>query len=239
MIRSRCWTRPSRAQDAGGRSTGSGAPAARAGHSVLTALVLSAVMLLPLAAQSKAQAPEREHAVRELSGNEVDAANLVGILAPHDKAPPELRARSLTTPKTSCAFFRKQRARGIAVEPQSDDVALQVHFPFNSAEVTPEAAATLDELGRALRDRSLATCCFEIQGHTDSVGSESYNQSLSERRARSVVDYLVDRFDIDPDRLLTRGLGESEPVADNATEEGRSRNRRVQISNLGYGDPKS
>ena len=68
----------------------------------------------------------------------------------------------------------------------------------------------------------------EVAGHTDSVGAESYNQSLSERRAKAVKSYLVERG-IDADRLTVRGYGESEPVADNATKEGRAENRRVEL----------
>ncbi|MBN1615428.1 MAG: OmpA family protein, partial [Deltaproteobacteria bacterium] len=67
-----------------------------------------------------------------------------------------------------------------------------------------------------------------IEGHTDSIASMSYNQALSERRADSVKQYLVEQFNIDPDRLTTAGYGETRPIGDNATAEGRQLNRRVQ-----------
>lgn len=197
--------------------------------------LLALLAVVPADGQSSAEPPR----VRELAPEELDARTLVDILTPREEAPPELRARSLSTPDVRCDFYRGQRARGIEVRPQSDDVALRVHFAFDSAQLTPEAKHSLDELGRALTDRSLAACCFEIQGHTDSLGSDDYNLDLSERRARSVVRYLVDRYAIDPERLLVSGLGEGDPIADNDSERGRSRNRRVQVSNLGYGSPES
>mgnify|MGYP001544294782 CR=1 FL=1 len=70
---------------------------------------------------------------------------------------------------------------------------------------------------------------IEVAGHTDSTGSEDYNQRLSERRAQSVVDYFKSRKIIDA-RLLTVGMGELRPVADNGTPEGRQLNRRVEIT---------
>lgn len=68
-----------------------------------------------------------------------------------------------------------------------------------------------------------------IVGHTDSEGSESYNQNLSETRAQAVADYLNTRQGISKTRLLVRGLGESRPIAPNDSEEGRSKNRRVEF----------
>ncbi len=70
---------------------------------------------------------------------------------------------------------------------------------------------------------------ISIQGHTDSDGDDAYNKDLSERRAAAVKDYLVETFDIDPDRLQTAGFGESQPVADNSTPEGKQQNRRVEL----------
>ena len=70
---------------------------------------------------------------------------------------------------------------------------------------------------------------IEIAGHTDSTGPDSYNQSLSERRANSVAAYLRSR-NVNSQRLITLGMGESRPIADNSTESGRAANRRVEIT---------
>jgi len=78
---------------------------------------------------------------------------------------------------------------------------------------------------------TLTTCeniQIEISAHTDSVGSESYNQGLSEKRAQSVVDYLSARG-LNRERLNSTAFGESNPIDDNATAEGRARNRRVEL----------
>jgi outer membrane protein OmpA-like peptidoglycan-associated protein len=69
---------------------------------------------------------------------------------------------------------------------------------------------------------------LEIAGHTDSTGSDAYNDSLAERRAASVGQYLIGQG-IDPRRVATRGYGKRQPIADNATESGRQKNRRVEL----------
>ncbi len=77
------------------------------------------------------------------------------------------------------------------------------------------------------------TIRVEIQGHTDNIGSDAYNQKLSERRAQSVVTYLVQNFGIDISRLTAKGYGESKPIASNDNAEGRALNRRVQFFIIG------
>jgi outer membrane protein OmpA-like peptidoglycan-associated protein len=110
---------------------------------------------------------------------------------------------------------------------------LRVTFPFDSAEITPEGRATLDVLGEALMDGRLSADRFEIAGHTDGVGDEQYNASLSDRRAQAVVEYLSGNFDISHERLLGRGYGETY-LADPDQPDGPE-NRRVEILNLGSG----
>jgi outer membrane protein OmpA-like peptidoglycan-associated protein len=110
---------------------------------------------------------------------------------------------------------------------------LRVIFPFDSAEITPEARQTLDVLGQALTDGRISADRFEIAGHTDGVGNESYNESLSAQRAQAVVRYLNENFGISTERLLGRGYGETY-LAD--PEDPRDpANRRVEILNLGSG----
>jgi OmpA-OmpF porin, OOP family len=111
-------------------------------------------------------------------------------------------------------------------------VALTVEFAFNSADILPQAAHTLQTVAEALQAPQLAGARLQIEGHTDSVGSDPYNLRLSERRARSVKQYLVRQYRLAPELLLTAGRGEQEPIADNATPEGRQKNRRVELVNL-------
>lgn len=101
-----------------------------------------------------------------------------------------------------------------------------VFFDFDKATLKPEGRTKLDEAVATLNRYS--DMRVEIQGHTDSLGTEAYNQGLSERRAKAVHDYLVSKG-ISASRLTTRGFGETQPVADNGTKEGRAQNRRVVL----------
>jgi len=103
---------------------------------------------------------------------------------------------------------------------------LKLLFDFDSAELRPESITELERLVTFMGDVSFATAL--IEGHTDSVGTEAYNLALSDRRAKSVFDYLTSRG-VDPARLSSVGHGELKPIADNATAEGRQLNRRVML----------
>jgi OOP family OmpA-OmpF porin len=101
-----------------------------------------------------------------------------------------------------------------------------VNFDFDRATIRPEGRVKLDSAVTILRNRS--DIRVELQGHTDSIGPDEYNQGLSERRAAAVKQYLVDKG-INASRIETRGFGESQPAASNETAEGRFQNRRVVI----------
>jgi OmpA-OmpF porin, OOP family len=101
-----------------------------------------------------------------------------------------------------------------------------INFDFDKADIKPEYAPILDEAVDILKERQGVKVV--VEGHTDSTGPEDYNQKLSERRAQSVRDYLA-KNGIAADRLETKGFGESKPAYDNATKEGRYRNRRVEF----------
>jgi len=103
-------------------------------------------------------------------------------------------------------------------------------FDFDKDSLKPEGRQLLDQV--AAQARSLTLDTVIAVGHTDSTGPEAYNQRLSERRAESVKAYLVSQG-IDANRVYTEGKGELEPVATNATREGRAQNRRVEIEIVG------
>lgn len=102
----------------------------------------------------------------------------------------------------------------------------EVSFDFNRADIKPTFRSSLDKLAQLLikYDRTVV----HVVGHTDSIGSDAYNQDLSERRAQAVGDYLAS-YGVPRQRLRTEGRGEREPRATNATEAGRQLNRRVEI----------
>ncbi|OIQ03591.1 MAG: hypothetical protein COS82_05180 [Zetaproteobacteria bacterium CG06_land_8_20_14_3_00_59_53] len=110
---------------------------------------------------------------------------------------------------------------------KAETIALTgVNFETNSDALTPASISILDGAVATLKKR--ADVRVEVGAHTDSRGKDSYNQQLSEKRAASVRAYLVGHG-IAGDRLTSRGYGESKPVADNATAEGRAKNRRVEL----------
>lgn len=102
---------------------------------------------------------------------------------------------------------------------------LLVNFDFDQTEVEPRYFPEIEELAEFLEQ--YPDVIAELEGHTDSMGSEAYNQDLSERRVNAVREVLIERFDIDASRVTTTGYGESQPVASNDTEAGRAENRRV------------
>jgi outer membrane protein OmpA-like peptidoglycan-associated protein len=106
-----------------------------------------------------------------------------------------------------------------------------VYFDIGKSTLRPESYPVLDDAAKILKDNP--KIMVEIQGHTDSQGSESYNQTLSDKRAYSVVQYLVKTQGIEIKRLKAIGYGESKPIASNETAEGRALNRRVEFVILG------
>ncbi|MGC1270548.1 MAG: OmpA family protein [Croceibacterium sp.] len=101
-----------------------------------------------------------------------------------------------------------------------------VTFPVNSTEISPGFRSTLDNVAQSMV--TYPNSLVDVMGHTDSTGSDSYNLDLSRRRAEAVGNYLVMRG-ISRARVATIGYGEQYPVADNTTEAGRAKNRRVEI----------
>jgi outer membrane protein OmpA-like peptidoglycan-associated protein len=122
------------------------------------------------------------------------------------------------------------RRRVAQIASQKPGIDLEVTFEFNSAVIGPKAVPTLVTLGRALGNPRLKGASFLIGGHTDAAGSDSYNQSLSERRAEAVKTYLVEQFKLSPDQLLAIGFGMGE--LKNTANPLSAENRRVQIVNI-------
>lgn len=198
--------------------------------------LFGATLVLALGARL-AVAQGESGVVHDLTGTEVTEEQLLEILTPKSGAAEPLRSRGLgVVSRPTCASQRREMTRGIAPRPVADVAAIKVHFAFDSAEVLPEAKRELEILARVLDSPQLSASCFRIEGHADSIGSNAYNDRLSQERAAAVVRQLVDAFQVDPGRLLAVGYGERNPIADNQTEEGRARNRRVQIANLGLGE---
>ena len=118
---------------------------------------------------------------------------------------------------------------GIDVTDNGDGILLNlpdVTFAVDSTEVSPSFQASLDKVAQSMVQ--YPDSLIDVYGHTDSTGSDQYNMALSQRRADAVSRYLISRG-VSSARLQAKGMGESYPVADNATADGRARNRRVEV----------
>lgn len=116
-----------------------------------------------------------------------------------------------------------------AVVVQEETIVIRdVHFEFNKATLTPADMDVLSTVATRLKQET-STAQLRVTGHTDSVGSDAYNQRLSEKRANSVVQYLVENGVPRASFVSVSGAGESQPVADNKTADGRAMNRRTEI----------
>ena len=129
------------------------------------------------------------------------------------------------------AELRRQTAgTGVDVVRQGDELLLRmpsgITFDYDSYTVKPQFRSTLEEVAHTLNGYNQTY--IDVLGHTDAIGSNEYNQRLSEQRAGAVRDYLVMQG-VSPVRIAARGYGETFPIADNSTESGRAANRRVEI----------
>jgi outer membrane protein OmpA-like peptidoglycan-associated protein len=136
------------------------------------------------------------------------------------------------------------RVKGVTnkmVDGTADDMSKQIaatgsvnlygiYFDTNKTDVKPESKPTLDEVGKLLANDT--TLKLKVVGHTDNVGTAEYNNDLSMRRAQSVVQALVTTYSVDASRLTPFGAGFTQPVASNDTDDGRAKNRRVELVKL-------
>ena len=137
---------------------------------------------------------------------------------------------------TACATARPGRSRSVSVS-RSPSIAankpkidLEIHFDYNSAEISKASMPAVQELGKALSNPSLKGSTFVVAGHTDAVGGETYNQDLSERRADTIKRYLVEKYGLTGSDLVTVGYGKTK-LKDTANP-ADPLNRRVQVVNM-------
>lgn len=174
------------------------------------------------------------------------AALVVSYLANKDKSSSERKKRMLRDAgigaivgggvgyymDTQEAKLRKQlRSTGVSVQRDGDNINLimpgNITFPTAGSDLRADFYDVLDSVALVLEE--FDKTIIAVAGYTDSKGSESFNQQLSEKRANSVASYLKSRK-IKPERFEVVGFGERNPIADNATAEGRAQNRRVELS---------
>ncbi len=194
----------------------------------IATLIIAAPVLAggPALAQS---GPSVDQIIKSLTPTgDVTKAGTRGIrLSP----PAETRGVTATTPVATQPNAAGKRAP--SAEPAAPTINLTVNFASGSADLTPQAIVVLDKLGAALASDGLLTYRFRIEGHTDTVGTRDFNNSLSGRRAEAVVTYIRDKYKVDPARLEAVGIGSQRPVVATADQVDEPRNRRVQVTNIG------
>ena len=122
---------------------------------------------------------------------------------------------------------REEVAQIASTKPNID---LDIQFDYNSAQIRKASMPAAEELGKALSNPSLRGSTFVVAGHTDAIGSEAYNQDLSERRADTIKRFLTDKYGINGTDLVTVGYGKDKPKDPNAPMD--PANRRVQVVNM-------
>lgn len=146
----------------------------------------------------------------------------------------ESRAQTSPSAEQFITALRPTKVRGIrhATGGPTSSISINVHFDTGSADLRPQDIEVLDELGKALASDALSPYHFQIEGHTDTVGSDEYNQMLSERRAAAVAQYLESRFGVSHNRLTAVGMGSKHPLVPTPPQTPEARNRRVRIANI-------
>ena len=122
---------------------------------------------------------------------------------------------------------REKIAEIAVTKPKID---LEIHFDYNSADISKDSMTSVQELGKALSNASLIGSTFVLAGHTDATGGQTYNQDLSERRADTIKKYLTDKHGITGANLVTIGYGKAKPKNPSAPMD--PANRRVQVVNM-------
>ena len=206
-------------------------------RSTIAALIIipSFLAVAPVSAQGN---PSVDQIIKSLIPmGDVSRSATRGIrLSPSTGAPVDARSSALPVahaPAKATKSPGTETSVGQPPQPAAPSVNLTVNFALGSAELTPQAIAALDDLGKALSSDILANFRFRVEGHTDTVGTREFNRSLSERRAAVVVEYIAEKFKVATGRLEPAGLGADRPLIATADQVSEARNRRVQVVNLG------
>jgi outer membrane protein OmpA-like peptidoglycan-associated protein len=148
---------------------------------------------------------------------------------PTDKAQEISFVQTLRNRKTR-SLSEGERDKLAEIASNKPRIDLDIQFDYNSAEISRTSLAAVQELGKALSDTRLKGSTFVVEGHTDAIGGDAYNQDLSERRADTIKRYLVDKYGINGTDLVAVGYGKTKPKDPSAPLD--PINRRVQVVNM-------
>lgn len=191
-----------------------------------------ALATVPAAAQSN---PSSDQIIQSLkpSGNLLGGGTR-GIRMVNPNATAETpQATGKASPGAGASHPARTAAAASTSPATAPSVSLSVLFATGSADLTPQARQTLDQLGTALSSSDLAQYRFRIEGHTDTVGRADYNKELSQKRAEAVAAYLEEKFGMKTDRLEPIGMGEDGLAVPTPPNTANEKNRRVKVVNLG------
>jgi outer membrane protein OmpA-like peptidoglycan-associated protein len=207
---------------------------------VLIATALAAVLTAAIAPWGHASAqgnPTVQQTIDALKLKSGASRGSRPVVAPpaSDAAPaaaPRVAAPTAAAAPVVQAAATRATAPAAAAAADAPAIDFNVLFASGSADLTPAATKTLDTIGQALTSTDLVASRFRIEGHTDTVGTREGNQALSARRAEKVVQYLTEKFAIQPTRLEAKGMGEEHLVVPTGDQVNEPRNRRVRIVNI-------
>jgi outer membrane protein OmpA-like peptidoglycan-associated protein len=216
-------------------------PAVMLSTVMLSAGALAPLLLMPIAAHAQGN-PSADSIINSLKPGPNLGSGTRGLRAggpsPSSAAPapvvePSQSAGQSAGHAAAPHAAPRQVASARPAPAEKPSVNLTVEFATGSADLTPAAIHTLDELGKALSSNELSSYHFRIEGHTDTVGTRDANKGLSERRADAVVEYLSSHFNVDRARLQPVGMGEDGLLVSTGDQVPEARNRRVLVVNLG------
>lgn len=192
--------------------------------------VLAAVLALPVGVAFAQSNPSSQDILNALKPKAPLTRSL--SVSPADQAKKAETERFVDTLRNRAtrSLSSDERQQIVAVAETRPKIDLEIKFDFNSSNIAKSAVADVDSLGKALSDPSLKGSTFVLAGHTDAVGGEEFNQDLSSRRADTVKKYLVEKYNLAPEKLVTAGYGKSQ--LKNKAQPSSAENRRVQVVNM-------
>jgi outer membrane protein OmpA-like peptidoglycan-associated protein len=191
--------------------------------------VIAAALVMPAGIATAQQSPSSQDIVNALKPKALTRGLSI---SPADQAKKQQTEQFVDTlrNRTTRSLSNSERQQIASVSETRPRIDLEIRFDFNSANIAQSAIPDMNNLGKALSDPSLKNNTFVLAGHTDGVGGEEFNQDLSSRRADAVKSYLMNKFGVAPDHLVTAGYGKSQ--LKNKDNPSAPENRRVEVVNM-------
>jgi outer membrane protein OmpA-like peptidoglycan-associated protein len=199
----------------------------------VSATMMSALLMLATV-PANAEDPSANQIINSLQGKTVKFRSFDPGQAQREKKQEELVSKLRGMKTRQITVEERKEIAEVVKENDLPAIDLEVFFDYDSAGITDEALPILEKLGEALNSDKLKGSVFMVAGHTDGRGSAEYNLGLSNARAKSVREFLIKKFEIAPDQLVSVGFGEEQ--LKNADDPEAGENRRVQVVNMANKD---